>query len=271
MPETKRKQKKGKRAQLPSPLHPVPWLPAAPGSGAPLRAQAGAHSELRTSIGSHHTQSPKRSATAQVGEGWRGLRVCWIRKRRGASHCGVGTKGFQRCPCAPLPQPLRNTPPPFPHQPGPSRCGPRSQHTAPSPPAAPDTACCPLGCADQPLPRPSSRCTLPTMQLPWLPRPIRALASPEMRRQRTAPLSSAGALLVAPTSTPKRSGSPAATAAGFWARCRVPKKGWGRCPGCAPPPLPVPQSVRPAHARPATPPSPLPRCSISASRGRCIL
>lgn len=126
-------------------------------------------------------------------------------------------KGFSKVLVRPAPPATAQRPRRFPHQPGPSRRGARSQHTAAARPAAPDTASCSPGCADQPLPRPSSRCALPTMQLPWLPRPIRALAYPEMGPRRPALLSSAGALLVAPTSIPKGSGSPAPTAAGFWA------------------------------------------------------
>lgn len=98
-------------------------------------------------------------------------------------------KGFSKVLVRPAPPATAQRPRRFPHQPGPSRRGARSQHTAAARPAAPDTASCSLGCADQPLPRPSSRCALPTMQLPWLPRPIRALAYPEMgpRRQPSSP------------------------------------------------------------------------------------
>lgn len=270
MPETKSKQKKRKRAQLPSPLHPVPSHLTAPGSGAPLRAQAGARSDLGTSMRSRHTQSPKQSATAPISGKAGEVCGCWIRKRGGASHCGVGTKGFQRCSCAPLPQPLHNAPVGSPTNPGllgavpgantPLQRGPqlqtppavrwaaRTSHSRGHPHAAPFPQCNSPGSLG-----PSALWRTPK----WGP-----VASPPLLRGRPLRRSHfhpQGLRVSSPT------------AAGFWARCRVPRRAWGRCPGCAPPLLPVPPSVRPAHSRPATPPSPLPRCSVSASRGRCIL
>ena len=122
-------------------------------------------------------------------------------------------KGFPKVPLLP--------PTPVPSRSGPSRCGPPSQHTAPSPPAAPDAASRLQGCArtshsrGHPHAAPFPQCNSPGSLGP----------SALWRTPKCGPLtqpSSAGALLAAPTSIPKGSGSPAGPAAGFWASCQAP-------------------------------------------------
>lgn len=143
---------------------------------------------------------------------------------------------------------------------------PQSQHTAPSLPAAPGVARGLWGSSSTSHPRscphaaPFPQCNAPSL--------LRLYADP--RPQTHSP-----PFLRCPirrcTSNPKGSLSPAAAAAESLNTLSSPRRTRGRCAGSSQPLLWLPASVRRAHARPATPPSPLPGCSISASRGRCIV
>lgn len=201
-----------------------------------------------------------------------GVCGCWIRKKGGTSHCGLRTKGFQRCPrTPPPPPPLR----PAPRQTRRSRCIPGSRHAAPSPPAARRAARGPASPAAILPRRPSHNAT--PLARPPLPGPGIPLKMRPPAPQRSALLASFGSLSAAPTSIPEGSLSPAAAAAGLRARCRAPGGRGGRCPGCASAPgatasapgTRVPRTRVPRN--PSLPPSLFPRCSVSASRGRCIL
>lgn len=173
----------------------------------------------------------------------------------------VRDKGF---PKARALRPLR---PPS-RQPRPSPCCSQSQHTAPSLSVAPGADSSSPRCWRASHSRGHPHAALPTMQLPSLPWPDWTLAYPKMR-----PLGANSPRLLRP-SPPGRPTSipclqpPPQPGSGLAAGSQ---EGVGQVSRLRAASFPVPPAGRPAHARPATPPSTLFRCSAAASRGRCIL
>lgn len=99
-------KRKGNGPSCPRPLHPAPSLPAGPRLGAP--GSLNPTSPERNHVGSPRrarvrpqfsktTQSPKQSPPEQISGRAGEVCGCSIRKTGGASHCGLRTKGFQRC------------------------------------------------------------------------------------------------------------------------------------------------------------------------------